>query len=199
MGIPDYMHEQIERRFNGRFRLRWSEVEQMYLFEQKVRRGLAEGMAPLSFKNGQERKLRLEDVIRARDGYILTMQISPGTSTRCRICNTTLAVPAFKTAQIACPYCAVKGRTVTQTVGYFPISDSLLDELEWMDNEKGGDKRRAIKAEQIEARREAEALYKVTAPAEAAFRQDFNKLVGIPQKGMNGKVYRGTNFANFKG
>ena len=123
MQVPEHITEQIERRFNGKFRLRWSDVEKMFLFEQKVKRGIAEGFAPLDFKNGQERKNRYENVIRARDGYILTMQISPGTSMRCKVCNSEIKVPAFKTAQVACPFCEHKGRRVMYTVGYFPLSD----------------------------------------------------------------------------
>lgn len=199
MLVPEYITEQIDRRFNGRFRLRWSDVDKMFLFEQKVKRGIAEGFAPIGYKNGQERKVRYEDQIRARDGYILSMQISPGTTMNCKVCNTEIKVPAFKTAQVSCPFCEHKGRRVLYTVGYFPLSDSLLDELDRTDIDRGGDVRVTKEREKRERMREAELNSKLWTKAEAAFRQDFNLIVGIPQKGMHGKVLAGTEFANFKG
>lgn len=197
MHIPDYVTEAVERRFDGRFRLRWSDVDHMYLFEQKVRRGIAEGFAPTGYKNGQERKRRYEDDIRARDGYILTMQISPGTHMHCKVCHTELKVPAFKSAVVSCPFCAMKGRRVTYTVGYFPISDSLLDEFDKMDINRGGHERMQANQAKRERMREMERESKLWGTAEAAFRDDFRALVGIPQRGMHGKVLTGTEFANF--
>jgi hypothetical protein len=38
MNIPEWFSEALERRFGGRFRVRWSAVEGVFLLEQKVRR-----------------------------------------------------------------------------------------------------------------------------------------------------------------
>ena len=156
MRVPEYMTEQIARRFSGRFRLRWSEVEQMYLYEQQVRRGIAEGFAPIRIKNETHRRQTYEDQVRVRDGYLLTMKIAPGTQTRCAGCNGTVQIPAYKLALISCGYCATKGRNVSFKGGFFPISDTLLEEMEKIDPDTGGMDRVMAAAMKAEVAREKE-------------------------------------------
>lgn len=188
MSIPDYIHEQIERRFQGRFRLRWSDAENIFLYEQKVRRAVAEGFAPISVKSERHYQSRYEDQIRARDGYVLVMKVAPGTQTRCTVCHGTVSIPAFKSAQVHCGFCASKGRRSDFVAGYFPLSDSLLDELERIDPDRGGNERVFEAQRKAELFREKELEWNLTAPAEAAFRERFNRLVGIPQVSLSGKT-----------
>ena len=186
MQIPDYVTEQIERRYDGRFRIRWSDVDHVFFIEQKVRRAIAEGFAPLKFKSERHRKLTFENQVRARDGYILSMKISPGTHTRCVACNSYIAVPAFKTAQVACPRCKENGTTTSFVGGYFPLGDALLDELDRTDPDRGGNERVQADGVRLNAEHEKDAMYALTEPTEAAFRERFNRLVGIPQTGYSG-------------
>lgn len=185
MTIPDYITEQIERRMGGRFRLRWSDVEQAYLYEQKVRRGLAEGFAPLTFKSARHHKQAYEDQVRARDGYVLVMKIFPGTRTSCPSCHGELEVPAFRMAHIRCPRCAKKNLTSVVMGGFFPLSDSLLEELERGDPDRGGTERVLAAAAKRQQQAEKEQEYAITAPAEAAFRERFRRLAGIPEVGVS--------------
>jgi hypothetical protein len=188
MTIPDYIEEQIERRFHGRFRLRWSDADQMFHYEQKVRRGIAEGFVPIATKSERHFKSRYDDQIRGRDGYVLVMKIAPGTQTRCTVCHGDISIPAFKSAQVNCGFCASKGRRSSFVAGYFPLSDSLLDELERIDPDRGGNERVFDAQRKAELFREREQEWNLTAPAEAAFRERFNRLVGIPQVGLSGKT-----------
>lgn len=188
MGIPEYVTEQIQRRFGGRFRLRWSNVENLYLYEQKVRRALAEGFAPKDYKSARHRKQHFENHVRAAEGYILTMKIAPGTNVECPICGGDIKVPAFKSAQSHCGFCKTSGRQSVFNGGYWPIGDTLLDHLDKMDPDRGGlDRALAanIKADQLA---EHEQMWQVTSTADAAYRENFNKLVGIPQAGLSGST-----------
>lgn len=186
MYIPEHVEEAIASRFGGRFRLRWSDVNHVYFYEQKVRRGLAEGFAPLAIQNAKQRKLAYENLKRAADGYILTMQIAAGTSVECPHCGGKISVPAFKWAQSYCAFCKKSGRHSVFNGGYWPIGDTLLDELDRLDPDRGGMDRTMSDHKKAEDNREFQAEYNFVAPAEAAYREEYRKLVGIPQTGLSG-------------
>jgi hypothetical protein len=192
MSIPEYFAEALETRFGGRFRIRWSDVEHVFMLEQKVRRALAEGFAPIVIKSERHRKLTFENQVRARDGYVLSMKITPGTHTYCAKCDAKMDVPAFKSAQIPCPVCAQSGHRTVFAGGYWPLSDALLHELDRTDPDRGGSERvyKAQQAAQMFAEKQQE--WEITNPAEAAFKERFNRLVGIPQTGYTGKVKAGS-------
>lgn len=186
MHIPEHVTEQIARRFGGRFRLRWSDVEHLYLYEQKVRRGIAEGFAPIHVKSERHRKQSYENQIRARDGYILTMKIAPGTHVDCPECGMDIPVPAFRSAQVHCAFCKTKGRQNVFNGGYWPLGDTLLDELDKLDPDRGGLDRVLKATTDASEFAEHEREYKVTSTADAVYREEFRKLFGIPQTGYSG-------------
>ena len=186
MYIPEHVEEAIASRFGGRFRLRWSDVNHVYFYEQRVRRGLAEGFAPIKVKDEKHRKLTWENQKRAADGYILTMQIAPGTTVFCNHCGGKISVPAFKWAQSYCAFCKMAGRHSVFNGGYWPIGDTLLDELDRLDPDRGGLDRTMYEHDASVKEQEFQAEYNFTAPADAAYREEFRKLVGIPQTGFSG-------------
>lgn len=188
MSIPEWFEEQLERRFQGRFRLRWSEIEHVFMLEQKVRRAVAEGFAPRAFKSERHRKLTMENYIRARDGYILSMKISPTTRAYCQRCDTRLDMPAMQTAQVTCPVCMSHGHRTVTMGGYWPLNDALLHELERTDPDRGGNERVFAAQQAAEQYRELSAELAITRPADAAFRERYRRLVGIPQVGLSGKT-----------
>lgn len=196
MSIPEYFTDALETRFGGRFRLRWSDVEHVYLLEQKVRRALAEGFAPIVIKSERHRKLMYENQIRARDGYVLSMKITPGTHTYCTRCDTRMDVPAHTMAQVACPICAQQGHRSTFAGGHWPLNDALLHELDRTDPDRGGSERVFKSQQAAQQFKEKQQEWEITNPADAAFRERFNRLVGIPQTGRT-KVMAGTEFGNF--
>lgn len=195
MNIPEYFKEALETRFQGRFRIRWSDVEGVFLLEQKVRRAIAEGFAPIVIKSERHRKLTYENQVRARDGYVLSMKITPGTHTYCPRCNAKMNVPVYKTAQVACPICAQSGYRSVFAGGHWPLNDSLLHELDRTDPDRGGNER-VFRAQQAAMEfKEKMQEYAITSNADAAFRERFNRLVGIPQTGYTGKVKDGSEGA----
>jgi hypothetical protein len=188
--ISTEFQERLEGRFNGRLRARWSPSRNEVHIEQKVRRGLVEGSVNVRPKNAEDRRLNEDELIRARDGYKLTMIVTPGTTRRCKVCNTEAAVPAFKSALQKCSFCAMKGRAQMEAVGFFPLSDSLIDYLLKLDLDTMSDRSTdAVHAhnDRLLQQREND-LYR---PVEAAFRERYNRLVGIQQTGYTGKVFQG--------
>lgn len=188
MFIPEFVTEQIERRFGGRFRLRWSNVENVFLYEQKVRRALAEGFAPKEFKSERHRKQTYEAHVRRQDGYMLTMKIAAGTTVECPTCGGDIKVPAFRSAQTHCGFCKSKGRQSVFNGGYWPIGDTLLDHLDKMDPDRGGLDRALDANTKSDLWAEHEREWQVTSTADAAYRENFRRLVGIPQTGLSGST-----------
>jgi hypothetical protein len=195
MSIPGWFEEQLTRRFDGRFRIRWSDVEGVFLLEQKVRRAIAEGFAPIVVKSERHRKLTYENQVRARDGYVLSQKITPGTHAFCNRCDYKMSVPVYKTAQVTCPICAKSGHREVFAGGHWPLNDALLQELDRTDPDRGGNER-VFKAQQDAAMfKEKQQEWEITSHADAAFRERFNRLVGIPQTGYTGKVKAGSEGA----
>jgi hypothetical protein len=147
-------------------------------------------------KSERHRKLTYENQVRARDGYLLSMKIAPGTHTYCSRCDTKLDVPAYAQAQVTCPLCAKSGHRSVFVGGHWPLNDALLHELDRTDPDRGGVER-VFKAQQdaMEFKEKAQQ-WEITHNADAAFRERFNRLVGIPQVGRT-KIMDGTSFGNF--
>lgn len=191
MQAPEEFVERLNQVFGGRYRIRWSDARNEWHIEQKVRRGIAEGFADVNPRHVKRAREKHDDLVRARDGYVLTMAVKAGTRDYCKTCNTQLSVPAFETQVITCPYCASRGRHSHQTAGYFPLSDSLIDHLRYIDAENDGIDRvtEAVNRSNELLLHEMNMRY-IRRPIEAATRERFNRLVGIPQFGYAGSPYR---------
>jgi ribosomal protein L37AE/L43A len=141
MHISEDFQERLQSRFDGRYRVRWSPSRHEFHLEQKVARGLAEGFVPIVSKSAEDRRLHEDERIRARDGFMLTMIITAGDRMPCEHCGSELQVPLFASGVVTCQFCAMRGKGVHYTVGYFPLNDVLLEHLEKIDVLKDGDSR----------------------------------------------------------
>ena len=190
MHIPEDFTERLERQFRGRYRIRWSDTRNEYLIEQKVRRGVAEGFVDVGLNSTAQLRRHADDYIRARDGYVLTMAVKPGTRTWCHECNTQMDVPAFDTAVLVCPFCRSKGRYRAQVAGYFPLGDTLIDHLKMIDVDNDGNDR---VAEAVDLHNEFlmfENTMRLRRHVDAGARERYNRLVGIAQVGQTGRSGR---------
>ncbi len=184
--IPEEFLERFNDRFGANYRIRWSNARNEYHIEQKVGRALGEGFVDVSARNEKDYLENYDDRIRAKDGYILTFAVRPGTSMPCTECGLKLKVPAFRFESVQCPLCAMRGKTRMHDVGYFPLSDSLLDHLQKIDVFSGGNERvqEAVKKRNEFVMREQEmSLRRFIEPQ---IRERYNRLVGIPQWGRSG-------------
>lgn len=178
MNAPSEFVERLERTFDGRLRIRWSERERHFVIEQRVGRAV---VAPIRIDEGRD------DLIRARDGYHPVMTITPGDRMRCTVCNYTLRVPVRDTADIPCEFCALLGRSTRVVAGYWPLDDSLIEHLRKLDPLRDGQRELAEEADRHNRMllRSAESTLSDTVTSKAE--EDYRRLVGIPMVGYSGK------------
>jgi hypothetical protein len=188
--IPEEFAERLEQAFGGKYRIRWSDARHEYHIEQKVRRGIAAGFVDLNPRHRERFRQKWDDLIRARDGYVLTMAVTPGTKTFCPDCHSELQVPAFETKVIPCEFCRSRGRYRHKVAGFFPLGDSLIDHLKKIDWANDGNDRVAKAVDRHNELLLHNNRMQLRRTVDAAVRQDYNRLVGIPQFGYAGSPYR---------
>jgi len=184
--------ERLEREFSQKYRVRWSDARQEWHLEQRVRRAIAEGFVEVDPRNREQWRLKHDAYIRARDGYVLVMQIKPGTRTHCTYCDQQMSVPLFHHATIKCEFCASRGRAVYQIAGFFPLGDTLIDYMKHIDGTTGGQQRvsDAVNRSNDLLMRDLQA--NLRRPIEAATRERANRILGFPQFGYGGRPYNWT-------
>lgn len=179
--------DRLQREFDGRLRLRWSNRAGEFQVEQKVGVGRE---APISDNDE-------DDLVRARDGYAYVMSVRDGDRMPCPTCNYTVQVPYLEVAHIRCPYCKFKGRNTYMVAGYFPLNDNFINYLKERDPLRGASKELAAA---MDRRNEALAKSAEQAHADravAAFDDSYRRVVGIPQTGYTGKILEGTQVKGF--
>lgn len=189
MQAPEDFVERLNQTFGGKYRIRWSDARHEWHIEQKVRRGIAEGFIDLNPRHLERKRQKWDDMIRGRDGYVLTMVVSPGTRSECPICHSEMKMPAFQTAVVTCDFCASKGRRSQKVGGYYPLSDVLIDHLRRIDVDNDGNDRVAESVDRHNEFLAYEHRMNLRRPVEAAVQERFNRLVGIPHFGYAGSPY----------
>lgn len=170
MNAPTEFVEQLERTFDGRLRIRWSEREHNFQVEQKVGRAV---VAPIFIDPTRD------DLIRARDGFHPVMSVQPGDRMPCPVCNYTLRVPVMDTHDIRCGYCATRGRTTRVVAGYWPLDDNLITHLRKIDPLRDAStelRDEADRHNRVLLKSQEEAAF---APGLDKFNEDYNQIVGI--------------------
>lgn len=179
VNAPESFIKSLERQFDGRLRVRWSNAQQGWEIEQRVG---PHREAPIDEND--------DDLVRARDGYAAFMSIRPGTRMPCPECRFELKVPVFHTEELMCPYCKMMGRTTSVNAGFFELNDRLLEHLRQCDPDRGGSQRLKEMAD-----RNNEALWRSQLAAamregRAAASERYNRIVGIQQVGWTGKEFK---------
>lgn len=180
--VPTDFARRLDREFNGRLRVRWSNARQEFHVEQRVRRGLV---------NSPVRDSHDDAGIRLRDGYLYLLSIRPGTKMPCPRCASELAVPEFEIREISCGMCKLQGKEHRVAAGFFPLNDMLIDHLKTLDPEREASRRLRNQVESrnhtLQQRQEADVLAMTTDAAN----DDFIRIAGIPMTGYTGKEFRG--------
>jgi hypothetical protein len=187
MHIPESFTDRLRATFGDKYRIRWSDARGEWHLEQRVRRGIAEGCVNVAPRNRAARRASEDDLIRGRDGYVLTMTITAGTHTDCDTCGTRIDVPAFTTTTVKCGMCATKGRNVGKVAGYYPLGDTLIDHLQFIDAGSGGTDRVFAAVKRHNDLVEHDNTMQLRRNVDAATRERFNRITGIHQNGYTGR------------
>jgi hypothetical protein len=181
---PDSFKEKLEREFRGRLRIRWSMQSGEWHIEQKIKRGMFPGTKPS--KLGWDETT--DAYIRHRDGYIHVMTVRTGDRMPCKRCKFELKVPYAETHFITCPACKKRGFESHFSATFMPLDDRLINELKKIDPENPHSENLAADLDrqnaQLEQRMEADGIR----DAEAAFHQDYRRIVGNPTVGLSGST-----------
>lgn len=175
---PEDFQNRLARQFNNRLRIRWSHKRQEWQIEYKVSH---QRIAKFWVSDNDDA------AIRARDGYAFILAVSRGTKSPCPRCGYDLDVPAFEIQEVRCQYCRLSGRDGRYPVVYFPLEgDSLLQHLRRIDPLNTY---REGMVQAADARNAAMLKSKerdLSNIVEAAVKQDYKELVGIPTVGFGG-------------
>lgn len=181
--IPEHFQERLESEFHGRYRARWSDARGEIHFEQRIGAGFHPGTLKIQPHNKAQYQARWDDMLRARDGYVLTFIVTPGDRTECPRCRATLHVPVKQFTHLTCPSCEKGGRKTTLTVGHWPLGDDLLQHLRRIDAYTGGHDRVQADMAKSTAAKTAQDARDLVRDGEAALRERFKAMVGIPSVG----------------
>jgi hypothetical protein len=190
---PRWFVEAVEREFGGRLRVRWSPTRRAWQIEQKVERAkanLPDFWMQRYYTLSEGRRRDLDDrLTRARDGYVFVLEVTPGTRMPCPVCHLELRVPVMELAEVRCTYCQAAGRDVTVRAGYWPLGESLLDQLRKMDPHTGAIARAVKAADGANAAREASRTRDLSNTNEAILKDHFTQLFQIPSVGYTGREH----------
>lgn len=177
--VSQDFENRLHQRFDGRVRLRWSNRLGEWHLEYKIAPGKVLGY-PLDSQN--------DHAIRARDGYAFIMAVRTGDRMPCPECGFTLHVPLFKTAEVTCTYCTSRGRDGRWPAAYYPLEgDALLTHLSHLDPLRGYNLDVAKRVDDANQRLLAQQEREFEVYSEAAVKDHFYDLAGIPRVSMGGK------------
>lgn len=181
---PEAFVEKLDREFRGRLRIRWSQQRNGWLIEQRVARGLFPGTKPA--KRGWDETT--DKYVQHRDGYVEILEVRPGTLMDCPRCGAEIKVPFLETSHVRCDYCRLMGRQTFVSVVHMPLGDLLINHLKSIDPENPISETLADDLERrnaaLAAARERDALN----AGEAAFEDDYRRIVGIPTAHLSGNT-----------
>lgn len=130
----------------------------------------------------------MDAYVRNRDGYIHVMSVRTGDRMPCPKCGHDLKVPFMQTNVIQCAYCKLLGKNSSVPALFIPLGDALIGYLKKIDPEnalsEGLNER--LDLEDDAYRREQEN--RVLRPTEAAFEDDYRRIVEIPTAHLSGRT-----------
>lgn len=182
MHIPDRFRELLQLEFDGRFRIRWSDHQQLFLVEEKIQRGDPLGAGRP--KGWMERMSGIapDRVAQVRDGYALICQLSPSPRRRCRGCNRTLTLAVNEMRSTKC----VCGKELL--VPYWPLGDRLLEHLRSIDVDRGYRTAQLREMDHMDATRLQRVRKQSRGISREMHKDDFTQLFGLPMSGSSGKT-----------
>lgn len=183
-----------KRRFLSEFpnyRVRWSLKKGKWQVEQYYGAG---ALPPIVIDEADD------TLVRARDGYWLVMEFSPGDRFPCpgiiekstnQRCGWALKAPMRKGAEVRCPMCRSKGRDGRTVGAYWPFDEFLLEHLRKHNPEtwgvvkvNGQTKTRAAHEADLANLRMTAELERQRMDASTLDYTDLRWLTGIPTAGV---------------
>lgn len=189
--IPPDFAKRLQREFDGRLRIRWSDQREAFQIEMQA--GRRNWNLPLY-------RDRIDATTRARDGYVLVMEVQPKPTLKCpkrvsqdpdaQRCGVKLDLPARQFVEVTCLNCRAHGRMGRTRAEYWPLDDQLLDRLKQMDPKRQWAYRTAAEVDLANQRQrlsdEAEAFGIIDAA-----NYDYRKrMADIQQVGYTGRSWR---------
>jgi hypothetical protein len=138
MEVSAEFSKQLEREFDGRFRVRWSNRRDAYQVEFKVQMGQV--LEPPMTINGSYDTYN-DDYIRARDGYDFLVEVRRGDRMPCPNCGFTVALIPMQMREAQCEYCTLRGKDGRVSAVFYPLNHVLIEHLRFIDPITGGAKR----------------------------------------------------------
>ena len=174
--VPDSFKESLDKQFNGKIRVRWSNKDQEWHVEEKINRGSLD--TPVDDQD--------DTAIRYRDGYGFICSIRPGDRMPCPKCNSELKVPINEFAEVKCDYCRMKGRNTSIISGFFELGDILLEHLRRLDPVRGWRDKFTYETYDEHRQRIIDKQIENMSPI---WSDNYRRLVGIPQVGWRKTAY----------
>jgi hypothetical protein len=185
MTLPVGFARRIQREFDGRLRIRWSNKQREWHVEQRVARSQV-AHSPLQNDD--------DPAIRARDGYVFVMSVREGDRMPCPTGDgTTLKVPVGHTGEVICPTCKRYGRTGRFASSYFPLDgEALIQYLRRLDPVLGWNRGITKDIDALERSVHRGRERTVSNAIETGTLENWKRLAEIPHFGYTGKVMAGT-------
>lgn len=181
---PEAFVERLDRLFDHRLRIRWSNQRQEWHIEYKVARGKQMNFFVSEWDDG---------AVRARDGYAFVLAIRTGDRMPCPRCGMEVKVPIFKIGEAKCDYCTMQGKNGFITAAFFPLEgDALMTHLIKFDPLRTYRDDLVKRADEANARLEEQKERAFASEVESLTNESYRQLVGIPSVGYTtGKVFTG--------
>lgn len=189
MEIPETFLTELSVEFQDRLRARYSAKQNSVVIEQKVGRNIV-GSVPRKLLSNETRQSLAE-------GYKPIMQVAVSEVIRCEDCSSKIPVPFNETREVKCEYCKLKGRVSRYHVGFYPLNVTLINHLKSIDPLRNMDKNFAAEMQAQNERIAEQQQKSLYDEAESYANDNIYKLMGIPTKGMNGKIMTGTELKGF--
>jgi hypothetical protein len=170
------INERLNREFDGRIRIRWSNQHQNYSVEQKYAR------AATKWSERED-----DEVIRAREGYLQIFAVTPGDRFECERCRDVIKVPINEFRLIKCANCTRRGVDSRYILGFFDLdSEHIIDHLRRLDPLKGTQQKIRTQIAEANQKRQQELERDQWNFRESYVKDGMEaKLFGIPQTAIN--------------
>lgn len=189
--VPQQFLEEFYSEFPD-YRVRWSLKKHCWQIEQSY--GIEWFDFPFKVDAAND------DMVRARDGYWLVMEIQPGDRMPCpsiidkqdgTMCGCTLKVPINMTAEtVRCPACQKRGKDGRHVAAYYPFGHVLMEHLRYSDPLRDGTQRVSKDVDAANSARSAALDNERSNELAAINSHYFNKLFQIQSKGWSGRASR---------
>jgi hypothetical protein len=186
--IPQWFANQLRAEFGSRFSVRWSHARSCFVIDEQVARGQAMPPARLAAKLARLDRTAPDQADefrhRLRTGTAPFVEVYPSNRAPCPACAATVRL-SFQEWQFAhCTACQKDFKAVSSPLGWW-----LLEQLRFLDFERGGDERQLAAMDTANAAHEQALKRNDRNTLEAAVKDDFARIMDIQSVGYTGREF----------